>query len=153
MRTGAAYEAEARQRARAEASFRQARKAVDFISQIAAEELRDRPDLQEVRRKLLEAALAYYQEFIDQCGDDPSLQAELASSHVWVAGILHAIGSKAEAQAARERAVKILETLPPDRGRPGGFPPGGLPESSTLPLLVQKPLQEELNLSEEPAGP
>jgi hypothetical protein len=122
---------------------------VDFISQIAEEELRDRPDLQEVRRKLLEVALDYYKDFIERGSGDPSIQTALAASHVRVAEILREIGTKADARAALERARAILDTLPPDqhppfgRGRPWGFL-----ESSTLPLLVQKPIQEELKLGE-----
>jgi hypothetical protein len=37
---------------------------------------------------MLEAALAYYQEFIDQTGNEPNLQAELAASRHRVEGIL-----------------------------------------------------------------
>jgi hypothetical protein len=149
VRTREAFEAEAAQRARAEESFRQARQVVDFISQIAEEELRDRPDLQEVRRKLLEVALDYYRDFIERGSGDPTIQTALAASHVRVAEILREIGTKADAKAALERARAILDTLPPDQHPPfGRGRPWGVTESSTLPLLVQKPIQEELKLGE-----
>jgi hypothetical protein len=93
--TTAAYErerqqaAEARaQRARAEENFRQARRAVDFFAQIGEEELSKFPPLQGVRRRLLMAALEYYQEFIEQQREDPSLQADLAASHQRVTRLL-----------------------------------------------------------------
>jgi serine/threonine protein kinase len=77
-----------RQRTRAEANFFQARRAIDFLTQLSAEELVDEPDVLEVRRKLLEGALQYYQEFLDQHEDDPSIQKELAASQRRVAQIL-----------------------------------------------------------------
>jgi hypothetical protein len=78
-----------RQKAKeAEESFHQARRAVDFFIQISEKELGDKPYFESVRRKLLEAALVYYQEFIDQRADDPSLQADLAASHARVSKIL-----------------------------------------------------------------
>lgn len=111
-KTQAAYEAEAQQRARAEKSFQQARHAVDEFTELSEDELADKLELQGLRRKLLQTALAYYQDFIEQRKDDPSLRAELAASHLRVANILDEIGSKAEALAAMERAKRIQEKLP-----------------------------------------
>ncbi len=93
--TKAAYERERRQnqeaqeqRARAEQSSRQARRVVDFFAHLGEEELPAVPALTGVRRRMLEAALAYYQEFIDQAGDDPLLHSDLAASHRRVETIL-----------------------------------------------------------------
>jgi serine/threonine protein kinase len=93
--TKTAYERERRksqeaqeERARAEQTFRQARRVVDFFAHLGEEELPTMPALNGVRRRMLEAALAYYQEFIDQAGDDPLLQSELAASHHRVETIL-----------------------------------------------------------------
>src|SRR5262249_3181334 len=68
------------QRAHAEENLRQAREAVERLVKISEQELAGRPDLEGLRWQLLEAALAYYQSFIDQHKDDASLQADLASS-------------------------------------------------------------------------
>ncbi len=76
------------QRARAEESFQRARQAVDFFVQISEEELAKNPALQSVRRKMLEVALIYYQDFIAQRADDPALRSELAASHERVASIV-----------------------------------------------------------------
>src|SRR5262249_43273085 len=76
------------QRARAEESFRQARRAVDQFAQISEEELAGNPALEGVRRRLLEAALEYYQDFINQRHDDPSIQEELKASRAGVETIL-----------------------------------------------------------------
>jgi serine/threonine protein kinase len=117
-KTRAAYEAEAtqrvraeRERDRAEEGVRRARQIVDFFTEVSEEELADRVELQGLRRMLLAAALDYYEDFIEQAGDDPSLQSQLASSHLRVASILDEIGSKNEALAALEKAKQIQEKL------------------------------------------
>src|SRR5207253_10702926 len=69
-KTQAAYEAE-RQRAEL------ARKAVNEMIQLAEKDLAGNPHLQGLRKRLLEAALDYYQEFIEQSHDDSDAQAEL----------------------------------------------------------------------------
>jgi serine/threonine protein kinase len=153
-KTKAALEAEARQRAKAEKSFQQARQVVDFFTEVSEEHLADKPEMQGLRRKLLEVALEYYQDFIDQRSDDPSLRAELAASHLRVATILEEIGSRSEALATLERAGRFQDKPAPGHpafgvsprsgGRPG--PPRGDLE---LRLLAQKSVQEELKLSEE----
>ncbi|HKB37426.1 MAG TPA: serine/threonine-protein kinase [Gemmataceae bacterium] len=77
------------ERERAEESFRQARDAVDRFTQIAEAELGDNPAMQGVRRLLLEAALEYYQSFIKQRRDDPSIEAELKATHARVTRLLN----------------------------------------------------------------
>jgi serine/threonine protein kinase len=89
------------QRARAEESFRQARQAVELFEQIGEEELAGRPGQRRVRQRLLEAALAYYQNFIDQRSDDPSIQAELEVSRDRVTAIL-------EELAIRNRSYQYI---------------------------------------------
>jgi serine/threonine protein kinase len=86
--TEAAYQAEHAQRDRAERSFRQARAAVDFLTQASEEGLEGKPEVMEIRRRMLEAAFLYYQGFIDERQDDPSLQAELEQARGRVAAIL-----------------------------------------------------------------
>jgi serine/threonine protein kinase len=93
--TKAAYERELReaeeakkQRARAERSARQARCAVDFFTRLGEEEMSNTPFVNGVRRRMLEAALSYYQEFIDEAEGDPRLQSELTASRQRVKSIL-----------------------------------------------------------------
>jgi serine/threonine protein kinase len=76
-----------RQRARAEKLLHQAREAVDAFTQLE-EEMADRPQLAELRRRLLETALAYYQSFLDECPEDPATRAELAADRERVSAIL-----------------------------------------------------------------
>jgi serine/threonine protein kinase len=70
----------AQQRAEeAEQRFQLARRSVDEMIRIGEEELADAPDsrLEGLRKRLLEASLAYYQEFIELRRDDPKAQDEL----------------------------------------------------------------------------
>lgn len=157
-RTKAAYKSEAEQRERAEKSFRQAREIVDFFTEVSEEELADKTELQGLRRMLLAASLDYYRNFIDQSGEDLSLHAQLAKSHLRVASILDEIGSRPEALAALERARQLQEKLV--RHHPSvpelqmgffaiytrfGFVHGG----RELHLLGQKAVQDDLVLTED----
>src|SRR5262249_5684615 len=78
----------AAQRARAEKSYQKARAAVAVLVQGGAEELADRPQLVELRRRLLQAALDYYQDFVEERRDDPSSRADLAAAREQVATLL-----------------------------------------------------------------
>ncbi|MBI2826141.1 MAG: serine/threonine protein kinase [Planctomycetia bacterium] len=76
------------QRQQAEARFRQARRAVDLLAEIGEDELTDAPFMQNVRRRILEATLDYYQDFIEDRTDDAALQADLIASRTQVQRIL-----------------------------------------------------------------
>jgi serine/threonine protein kinase len=109
-KTQAAYEAEAGQRARAENNFAQARAAVDFLTLVSAEDLPDRPEVFETRRKLLEGALRYYQEFIDQHQDDPSIRDDLAASRTRVALILDDLAAQQDYLRLMQLSMLLAET-------------------------------------------
>lgn len=72
----------------AEARFELARRAVDELIQLAEEEFASSPFQEGLRKRLLVAALEYYQEFIDQRGEKPEAQAELAITRDRVKQIL-----------------------------------------------------------------
>jgi hypothetical protein len=73
----------------AEKRFQQARRAVDMLVQVCDEELADAPPhLQGVRQRLLESALDYYQEFIEQEQGNADVQAALAEGQNRVRRIL-----------------------------------------------------------------
>jgi serine/threonine protein kinase len=87
-RTRLAYQQEQARAREAEEQFRRARRAVDDMIQIAQEELTGKPHLEGPRKRLLDTALAYYEEFIEQRGDDPEAQAELKAAKANVKKIL-----------------------------------------------------------------
>jgi hypothetical protein len=84
----AAYERERQRAEEAEAQFRLARKAVDELIQVSEQELADKPYLNKLRKRLLESALVYYQEFIQQRGDDAAAKADLVATREHVKKIL-----------------------------------------------------------------
>ncbi len=72
----------------AEQRFQLARRSADEMIRIANEELGDTPQMQAVRKRLLETALVFYQEFMEQRRDDPSARAELEQTRTRVKAIL-----------------------------------------------------------------
>ena len=119
VNTRRAYDAEAKQRALAEENFHQARRMLDFFTQVTEEDLANHPEAQEIRRKLLANSLAYYQDFIQKASANPDLQKELASSLSRVTGILTEMGDDEKALAAWARFVdlkdKLVRTHPKDQ--------------------------------------
>src|SRR5439155_22587764 len=106
-----ALKGESEKTALAKESFRQARDAVDFITGISEDRLGENADPQRVRREILQASLKYYQSFIEQHAEDPSLQAELAASYAKVANLLGDLGADLEALGASQKARTMYETL------------------------------------------
>ncbi|HEY7310310.1 MAG TPA: serine/threonine-protein kinase [Gemmataceae bacterium] len=77
-RTTKALEGEQQRAAEAEKRFQQALQAVNLLMQVCEDELADAPPhLQGVRKRMMEMALAYYQDFIEQQQGNAALQAEL----------------------------------------------------------------------------
>ncbi len=87
-RTKAAFLGEKQRAEEAEERFQLARRSADEMIRIGNEELGDSPQMQAVRKRLLEAALAFYQEFMEQRRDDPTAQAELEQTRLRVRAIL-----------------------------------------------------------------
>ena len=75
-----ALDRETQQRQLAEQSFRQARQAVDTFNNLSESELAYRPELQDLRRSLLETSLTFYSDFLEQRKDDPGLAVDLATT-------------------------------------------------------------------------
>src|SRR5207253_2921942 len=82
------YARERRRADEAEAQFRLAKASVDELIQVSEQELLDRPDLENLRKRLLETALEYYQEFLKQRGDDPRARDDLEATKQRVEKIL-----------------------------------------------------------------
>ncbi|MBI2823968.1 MAG: protein kinase [Planctomycetia bacterium] len=106
-----------RRRAEAEANFRQARDATkDYFFSIIDSKHLNVPALQPLRRELLDSALAYYRKFIDQHGDDPALEAELAYAYFSCGELYEIVGSSDRAleplQEATQRYERLLKRQP-----------------------------------------
>lgn len=110
--TKAAYQRESKRAAEAEARFQLARRAADEMIRLAEEELSDNPFQEGLRKRLLEAALEYYQEFITQRGEKPEAQAELAITRDHVKTILDDLAVlQADRQTFLLREPAVLNDL------------------------------------------
>jgi hypothetical protein len=110
-----AYERERQRAEEAEKQFQLARRAADDMIQMAEGDLADDPFSSNLRRQLLEAALAYYQEFIEQRREDPSAQRELEITRDRVKKI---IGDLAAAQGAGQLFLLNHPAVLDDLGLP-----------------------------------
>ncbi len=133
---------EAEARRRAEQNYQQARQLVDTIAEIAAVDLAAEPDQAKIRRKLLQAALSYYEDFLKQQDHNKLAREELLREHTRIATILDAIGRDKDAQAVWNQVFHIALT-----GADGQAAIHLVPANSKLRLLRLAPVQEELKLS------
>jgi serine/threonine protein kinase len=98
--------------AEAEDNLRLAHQAVNhFYARVSADKLHDVPGMQGVRKELLEAALVYYEKFIEKRGDDPTLQSEKAETYYRIATITSEIGANSAALEAYEQARRLYQKL------------------------------------------
>src|SRR5262249_14615387 len=85
----------------AEANFRKARAAVDKSFTLVSEsDLFEAVGLEPLRKQLLESALQYYKEFVEQEPEDPELQAELAAAYFRIREIYRSVNRVAESFTA-----------------------------------------------------
>lgn len=92
----------------AEAQFKLARRVADEMIQLAEEELSNQPFQEGLRKRLLEAALGYYQEFIERKGQTTVAESELAETLERVKKIL---ADLALLQADRHRVLLRQEAV------------------------------------------
>jgi len=100
-----------REQQRAEQNFQKARAAVDRLFTRAAEELKDQPHMDKVRKQLLEDALIFYEEFLRDNGDDIAVREEAAHTYLRVGSIRQLLGQYAQSLEPLESAAALLEKL------------------------------------------
>jgi serine/threonine-protein kinase len=100
------------ERARADEGFREAHRAVqEFCTRASEGKLRNVPGAQAVRKELLESALAYYERFLRERGEDASLRAELAEAHLRIGIVCRVLGSNSRGVAACQQALALYREL------------------------------------------
>jgi serine/threonine-protein kinase len=105
-------------RRRAESSFRQAQAAVDrYLNEISENRLLNVPGLQPLRKDLLMAARGFYEEFVKERGQDPTVRADLGMAYLNLGRITAETGSRQESVRLYLKACPIFEALA--RERPG----------------------------------
>ncbi len=109
--TAARIEAE-HQRAEADRGFQQARQAVnDYLTLVSESTLLNVSGLQPLRKELLRSALTYYQKFLEEHPDDPSLGGELALAGYRVGLIDLQLGDREGALKALQNELPLQEQL------------------------------------------
>ncbi|MBL9165437.1 MAG: protein kinase [Planctomycetaceae bacterium] len=100
------------QRDRAERNFALAQDAVrQYYIRVSEETLLNQPGMQPLRDSLLKQALDYYEEFLQERGDDPQLRQEAAEAEFFVGRMTETIDSPAEAISHYERAAALQREL------------------------------------------
>jgi serine/threonine protein kinase len=103
---------EAEQRRQAEENFRDALDVVDhLLTEVAEVDLVNVPQMEPVRKKLLLRARRYYEKFLEERGDDPSVRREAARAHLRLGDIQELLGERDEAEKSYTRAVALLGPL------------------------------------------
>jgi tetratricopeptide (TPR) repeat protein len=112
LQTRAAYEAEAVHRRRAERHYHAAREAVDqMLTRVADERLADVPQMEPVRRELLEQAVQFYQDFLEEDSADPAVRQETGRAYRRLAAIYNMLGPEERVEDNTRRAVTLFEKL------------------------------------------
>jgi len=101
-----------REKRRADEHFLKAREAVDrFLTNVSEDQQLAAPGFQPLRRKLLDDARSYYQNFSQNNANELGLQRETAEANRRVASICSALGQYAEGLVAAEIASKQLKSI------------------------------------------
>jgi serine/threonine protein kinase/tetratricopeptide (TPR) repeat protein len=104
----------------AEEHFRKACAAVDtLLARIGHERLAHEPRMEQIRRELLQKAAAFYEGFLRERGDDPSVKWQTARTQKNLGDIQEMLGAYDQAEeryrAALALFVELRSTAPDDR--------------------------------------
>jgi serine/threonine-protein kinase len=106
---------EAEARKEAEANFNMAQQAVEeYLTNVSENTLlkeQDSLDIGSLRKDLLQTALKYYEQFVNQRSHDPQLRKDLANAHYRVGEIAKEIDSPTEALRAYRSALSLWDQL------------------------------------------
>ena len=101
----------AREKARTEKNYRIARSAVDeMLTQVGEVELADVPQMESVRKGLLDQALGFYREFLLDRPADASSKLETGRALARLGEIRELLGLYAQAEDDDRRAITLLES-------------------------------------------
>lgn len=95
-----------------EVYFSKALEAVDqMLNRVGSEILADQPGTSQIRQGLLNDALAFYDDFLRESGDDPTIQAEIGRVHRRIATIHRMRGDSPKALASLKRSQDQFNKL------------------------------------------
>ena len=99
-------------RSLAEQGFQEAREAVDdLFTKVSEDTLLNQPGMQELRKSLLQKALTYYERFLKERAEDPTVQDELGVSFFRVGRIVEELDSPDKVLAYYQQAQRLQERL------------------------------------------
>jgi tetratricopeptide (TPR) repeat protein len=118
-----AAQREQRQRQAAERNFHLALEAIDrMLTDVAAVDLEDVPQMEPVREKVLEESVAFLEQFVRERGQDPGVRTEAARAHSQLGNLLALLGRQQEAEQHYREALALLgpqgQAAAGDVGRP-----------------------------------
>jgi eukaryotic-like serine/threonine-protein kinase len=99
-------------RKEAVANLQKAREAVDqMLTRVAEEKLLDVPQMEPLRKALLEDALKFYEQFLQQRSTDVEIRLETGNARRRVAEIYRHLGQYSEAEKEYHRSITLLKEL------------------------------------------
>jgi serine/threonine protein kinase/tetratricopeptide (TPR) repeat protein len=109
-----------KQKETADRNFKMAMNAIDELQNVSEDDLFDIPKMEPVRRDLLEKVKAFYEEFVAQAVEEPSLIRKLAFAYYKLGLIEMDLGAHPSAEANYNRSIEIYTQLvKPPTGGPG----------------------------------
>jgi hypothetical protein len=129
-------------------NLQKAREVLAYLNRLAVEDMASKPEMQQLRRRLLAKLIEYYQDFIDRHEEEAAAD-ELHEAQQQVIELLDEVGRKADAWAAFERSLR--DRPPQNRGGPGRPPPGPPRGIAPLVMLGQPAVHRELGLKPQQA--
>src|SRR5262249_24419857 len=93
-------------------NLQMAREAVDqMLTQVADKDLVNVPQMEPLRRVLLEKALLFYQRFLQGNPDDPAIRLATGQAYQRIGGLYDLLGQSANAERTLQESIRLLEGL------------------------------------------
>jgi serine/threonine protein kinase/tetratricopeptide (TPR) repeat protein len=100
------------EKSRADENLALARRAVnDFLTRVANNARLQEADFHELRRSLLESAIPFYQQFLNQKSDDPKLEVERGRAYGDLADVRQQLGELDQALDAVQHRLAVFDAL------------------------------------------
>jgi tRNA A-37 threonylcarbamoyl transferase component Bud32 len=97
---------------RSQRNFERACRAVEaMLAEVGQKQLPNQPQLAKTRKVLLDEALDFYRELLQETSDDPSLRRDIARAHKRVGDVCQWLHKDEQAQAAYDQAIALLTAL------------------------------------------
>ena len=80
-----------------------------YLTTVSESQLLKVPGLQPLRGELLESALPFYRDFLQERGGDPTLRADLAATHLRIGRVQSDLGSVDEARRSLKSAIAAYQ--------------------------------------------